>query len=293
MPGKNAVLKRMSGYLPEGLRTRAKKLYFGQRHWAHPAMKRFGTVQDLYYWVRDGNLDTLLLLQNYFSAFYPNLQTDTHGVVTLYSKDGERLGEKGFSLQPFGCARFRVSSLLEEAGAPPNPDFGTLQVHLAIPKGVLAHIRDQRSIYFWDRFYIGYTTARGQACFVHGIDKTNIYREGKKDPVDWYKAPRALQWAPEMPVDIESYKKLSVIMVNRTSRKADVTLLLSDREDKTASWTARIRPKGVWRFELTPENTSSLARTELRMRIVGMPTQYGRPVVFKEFPNGAISAMHC
>jgi hypothetical protein len=96
-----------------------------------------------------------------------------------------------------------------------------------------------------------------------------------------------------MPVDIESYKKLSVIMINRTSRKADVTLLLSDGADKTASWSAAIRPKGVGRFELTPENTSPLARTEMRMRIVGMPTRFGRPVVFKEFPNGAISAMHC
>ena len=32
---------------------------------------------------------------------------------------------------------------------------------------------------------------------------------------------------------------------------------------------------------------------ELRLRIEGMTTQWGRPLVFKEFADGAISAMHC
>jgi hypothetical protein len=72
-----------------------------------------------------------------------------------------------------------------------------------------------------------------------------------------------------------------------------VTLVLSDSEDKSLSWGAEIPRKGVQRFELTRENTAGLIPIELRMRIKGMATQYGRPVVFKEFHNGAISAMHC
>jgi len=290
---KEKVLRKSASYLPGNLRTLAKRLYYRDRHWAHPAMKEFGTVQDLYYWVADGNLDTVLLLQNYFSVFYPELRTETEGNISLYGKDGLLLGERPFSLLQLGCAKFRASSLLEELQVPTDNAFGTLEVNIAIPRDVLAHIQGQKSLYFWDRFYIGYTNAQGQTCFVHGVDKTHLHREGKPGPIDWYKAGKGLQWAPEIPVDIGDYRKFNVIMINRTSRKADVTLMLFDKEDNSLSWSAEIPAKGVHRFELTKENTAVLIPTELRMRVKGMATQFGRPVVFKEFSNGAISAMHC
>jgi hypothetical protein len=290
---KEEVLKKVANHLPGSVRSLAKRLYRRGRHWAHPALKKFGTVQDLYYWVADGKLDTLLLLQNYFSALYPALDTETEGTVSLYSKDGAILGEKPFSVAHCGCARFRVSSLLEEMQVSPDGGFGTLEVNIAIPKDVLAYIQEQKAFYFWDRFYIGYMNGQGQTCFVHGVDKTHIYREGKSDPIYWYRKPKDLQWAPELPVDIDDYEKVNVIMMNRTSRSTDVTLILSDSEDNSLAWSAEIPPKGVHRYELTKGNTAVLMPTELRMRVKGMPTQFGRPVVFKEFHNGAISAMHC
>ena len=56
------------------------------RHWAHPGLKEIGTVQDLYFWASDGDLDTILLLQNYFSALYPLLDTATTGSVSIYDR---------------------------------------------------------------------------------------------------------------------------------------------------------------------------------------------------------------
>ena len=100
-------------------------------------------------------------------------------------------------------------------------------------------------------------------------------------------------WVPEIPVNINDYEKFSVIMVNRTSRSSDVTLTLSDTDDESLSWSQAIPPKGVRLFELDSDITSPLNPTELRMRVNGMATQYGRPAVFKRFRNGAISAMHC
>jgi hypothetical protein len=290
---KEEVLKKVANHLPGSVRSLAKRLYRRNSHWAHPALKKFGTVQDLYYWVADGNLDTLLLLQNYFSALYPGLNTETEGAVSLYGKSGSALGKVPFSIAHCGCAKFRVSSLLEELQVSPGNDFGTLEVNIAIPREVLEHIQYQKAFYFWDRFYIGYVNGQGQTCFVHGVDKTHIYREGKSDPLYWYKKPEGRQWAPEIPVDINIYEKFNVIMINRTSRSTNVSLTLSDSKDNSLSWSGRIPSKGVHRFELTRENTASLVPTELRMRVKGMATQYGRPVVFKEFPNGAISAMHC
>ena len=181
-------------------------------------MKRYGTVQDLYYWVSDGDLDTLLVLQNYFSALFPTVETATTGKITVYSPDGIRLGEKSFDVPKFGGARFRVSSLLEDLNISSEHDYGVLEVYIAIPEAIIGHIKDQKSFYFWDRFYISYTNNKGQNCFVHGVDKTHIYRHGEAEPVYWTSAPENLSWAPEIPVDIEDYDKFTVLMINRSAQ---------------------------------------------------------------------------
>ena len=287
------VLRKAARLLPGNVRSLARDLYYRDRHWAHPALKNFGTVQDLYYWIADGKLDTLLLIQNYFSALYPALNTETTGTISIYSKDGLFLGSKNFSIPHCGCAKLRVSGLREELQIPPDHSFGTVEVNIAIPEDVMEHTREETPLYFWDRFYIGYTNSEQQACFVHGVDKTHIYHEGSPDATDWYKKPKDHPWAPEIPIDMDDYHKLSVILINRTSGNAKVTLILSDTENGSLSLEAQIPAKGVHRFELNRERTAGLVSTEMRMRVQGMATQFGRPVVFKEFPNGAISAMHC
>jgi hypothetical protein len=287
------LLAQGARVLPAPLRKLGKRLYYGARVPNHPAMKKFGTVQDLYYWVSDGEVDTLLLLQNYFSAFFPTLDTQTKGSVAIYDRFGEYQGTTPFSLAHCAAARFRVSSLLESLNVSPDGGFGTLEVHIDIPANVLEEIKGKQAGYFWDRFYISYVTAKGAACFVHGVDKTHIYQDGKAEPADWYGEPENLDWTPEMPVNIDEYKKFSVVMLNRTPKLADITLSLTDTSAKSLSWTVSVPPRGVHRYELTPENTSELSPHELKMRVEGMATRYGRPAVFKEFNNGAISAMHC
>jgi len=287
------ILRRSASFLPANVRSLAKNVFFKDRHWAHPDLKKFGTIQDLYYWVSDGSKDTLLLLQNYYSALYPTVDTQTKGTVNIYDKDGLPLAEKSFSLARCGTSKFRVSSLLAEAGVTAVEGFGTLEVNLAIPDEVMDQIQDTRSFYFWDRFYIGYTSSLGQTCFVHGVDRTHIYREGIQDPIDWTRSPGGHQWAPEIPVNMEDYQKFSVILTNRTSGSAHTTLTLSDNEDRFLSWEADIPAKGVRRFELDQDVIAGLDPNEMRLRVDGMATLFGRPVVFKEFSNGAMSAMHC
>ena len=280
-------------FLPRSLKPLAKTLYFRGSNPVHSKLKKFGTVQDLYYWVADAKLDTMLLLQNYFSALYPELETETDGRISLYGDDGEFLGSNPFSLAHNGAARFRVSSLLNDLQDSPSYSFGTLEVHIDIPRAVLDHIQDQRSLYFWDRFYISYVSSQGQPCFVHGVDKTNIYRDGTSEPIAWYPEPLDHQWAPEMPLNLEEYERFSVIMINRTLKETHTTLTLWDREDKNLSWSVTIPPRGIHRFVLSKDDVPGLIATDLRMGLTGMATKYGRPAVFKEFANGAVSAMHC
>jgi hypothetical protein len=221
------------------------------------------------------------------------LDTETDGTVSLFDKDGLPIGSSSFSLPAFGGVKYRVSSLLEQAAPGFDGKFGTLEAQINIPKAVREHINDEKGLYFWDRFYIGYSNRQGQFCFVHGVDKTHIYSEGRSSVGYWYEIPKDEAWAPEIPVEMEQYTKFRVVMLNRTSVDSETTLILSDAEDNQLNWTVNIPAQGVHRFDLTPEDTQNLNQNEIRMMVTGMASQYGRPLVIKEFPNGAISAMHC
>jgi hypothetical protein len=287
------VLRMAGRYAPAGIRTIGRNLFYAGRSPIHPGLKKFGTVQDLYYWSSGSESDTVLLLQNYFSAFYPGLETQTGGTISLFDKCGVPIGSSTFILPAFGGAKYRVSSMLEQAGNEFDGTFGTLEVQINIPKAVREHIQQEKSLYFWDRFYIGYSNSKGQFCFVHGVDKTHIYSEGQSSAEYWYETPKDEAWAPEIPVEMEKYTRLSVVMLNRTSVDSETTLILTDAEDNQLNWSVNIPAQGVHRFDLTPEDTKSLNQHEIRMLVTGMASQYGRPLLIKEFPNGAISAMHC
>ena len=284
------VMRRMVNLLPDDIGRVAMNVYRSQTHWAHPSLKGTGSVQDLYYWTSEDNVDTMLLLQNYFSVFYPELNTDTYGSINLFDDAGGLLGEKRFPLLKWASVKLMISSLLIEFGVPDNVRFGTLECHLEVPNAVMA---ESQGNYFFDRFYIGYATSLGQPAFVHGVDRTHIYREDKPKSFSWYEKSNDDQWAPEIPIDIHDYKKLNVIMINRTNSKSTTTLEISDRNDRSKQWKALIEPHGVHRFELNRSNTDELDPQELRLKIIGMASKSGRPVLFKEFDNGSISVMHC
>ncbi len=288
------LLRTASKLLPDPLRTRMSDLYFKHNHWANPKLKQFGTIQDLYYWVSDGDLDTLLILQNYFSVFYPDVDTKTDGSITIYDQDGHMLAQNYFSLPHCGAVKYLMSDILSGSRSDTGLFYGTLQVKINIPNTILDQLRsDNTSFYFWDRFYLGYTNKRGQTCFVHGVDKTDIYQVGKNKISDWYPKSQNLKWAPEIPVDIEDYKTFTIIMINRTRENSNVRIKVSDDNDISKCWNLSIPPRGVRRLSLSKCDTEGLIPNNIRLSVEGMPTQFGRPVVFKEFANGGISAMHC
>ena len=128
---------------------------------------------------------------------------------------------------------------------------------------------------------------------MHGVDKTHIYHHDSDLPVDWHGAPQNFGWAPEAPININDYQRLSIVMINRSDCSAEISLMVSDTSDVSKIWKADIASQGVHRFQLTQEDVQGLSPLDMRLRLSGIPTRFGRPVLFKEFRNGAISAMHC
>lgn len=271
-----------------------KLMLLSGRHWARPRLTGRGTVQDLFYWVCEDGVDTVVLLSNFYSAFFPGLDTATTGRLLVYDADGQPLGEKQVSVGHLQGARFVLSDLLREL-APGRSDarFGSLVTVLDIPPAVIGALRTvEGPFYFWHRSYIGYTTSAGQFAFVHDVDTALAWKQGAPAPIRWYGAVKPRDWAPEMPVEIDDYARLHVVLLNRAKGRADVVLRVSDSLEQERRFEGSMAPNGALRFELTAGALAGLERRDLRLRVEGISTAYGRPLLFKQFRNGTISVSH-
>lgn len=293
----HTVLDTVRGVVPTSVKAVIKTAILKMgRNLDRPSLVGRGTVQDLYYWVCDDRVETTVLLNNFYSVFFPRLETATTGTVTINDPQGRPLGTAKVSVGHLQCVKLSVARLLREweDADQPRPTFGNMLMTLAIPPAVLDALSTAKgSFYFWHRFYIEYVTRTAQPAFVHCVDKTLILRHGDDHGTLWYRRPRVRDWAPEMPLNIEDYRRLYVILMNRTPRPVRLTLTIEDTQDRARHFPATIRPRAVHRFELRRETLHGLAPRALRMRVSGMPTTWARPVLFKEFENGTISAMHC
>lgn len=277
---------------PASLKRFAKTL-FPPTPWNHPRLRTCGVVEDLYYWVADGRLDTLLPIQNFFSVFFPDLQTATSGTVFLYARDGTPIGDWPFTLGPHALVTRRISTMLRELGTPSPDGYGTLLCDLHVPEAVQQFVGGREPFYFWDRSYIGYLSGHHQPCFVHGIDKTYVRHTRSPRQDTFYPAGKRYPWVPEPSITLTACKQVWIILMNRTARATSMTLTATDQLEHSRSWSPEVPPFGVHRFELHPANSEGLHPEGIRLRLEGMPTRWGRPVIFKEFSNGAITAMHC
>lgn len=250
---------------------------------------RLGVVEDLCYWVADARVDTVVPLHNYFSVLFPDVDTRTTARIELYDPQGRPLAERELDLPAHALVTARASAMLAGGG---GERYGALLCDIRIPDAVRKAVADDEGFHFWDRFYVSYVTRDGQPCFVHGVDKTYV-ADADGGRRTFYPAGRRYVWQPEIPVDLAQYERFSVILINRTTGGANVTLTVTDGADAERRWSAAVPAFGTQRFDLDRRAATGLEHADLRLRIDGMPTRWGRPVVFKHFPNGAISAMHC
>ena len=280
-------------YLPAPLKRLARAAFTRKLAPAAPGA-RAGIVEDLCFWMADANVDTVLPLQNYFSVLYPELATATRGTLALYDHAGRALGRHPFELPAHGLVKLRVRDLLARSGARAAEGYGTLLCDIEMPDAVRATLDPAERFFFWDRFYIAYEPRGGMPCFVHGVDKTYVADAFSGVMTPFYPPGSRYTWVPEIPVDLTAYARFSVVVVNRTAAPAALTLTVTDGADASRVWDATVAALGAHRFVLRPDDLgAAVDPRDLRLRLDGIPTRWGRPVVFKEFRHGAISAMHC
>ena len=54
-------------------------------------LKKFGVINDLYFWRTDNEIKTIAPIQNFYSPLFPNLNTKTKGHVWIWDNQGKLL----------------------------------------------------------------------------------------------------------------------------------------------------------------------------------------------------------
>lgn len=277
-----------------GVKHKIKKMLPYRFQEKNPALRKYGTVQDLCFWRIDQGIDTVLLIQNFYSIYYPHLNTKTRVSIRCYDSRGEILCQNTYPLETRETKRISVRDLL--SSVPLSESYGTLMWHIALPEEVASQKEcADNHAYFTDRGYISYEKLNSQACFVHGIDRYAVFQKTDFDEFSHYYSPSSsFSWNGEIPISIElGCEKLDVLTINRTSKHAEISLDLLDNASNTIqSWNENVAPRGAFLKSIEKDVIESFAAPG-SIRIRGVPTEWSRMIIMRHFQGDAISVMHC
>lgn len=254
--------------------------------------RRFGVINELYFWRLDRDIDTVLPLQNFFSFLFPDQDTATEGRLWIYDRDGRELRNLEFRLPHAGLHVLRLSDLVDR-----SLGYGTLMWHLRMPDSVAQQpaVRDNL-VYFTDRGYLFYEKSGTQPCFIHGVDRFAVFQEQEVGNYDlFYGGPRsARSWVAEIPLRRDMQQDLEIVFLNRSAERREFTVTVC-RNGGAPVHTARlaVEPRGAGLVPLEQPVFDALGDGEGYFQVDGIPTQWGRPAIMRHFATGAMSAMHC
>ena len=255
-------------------------------------LRKFGSINELYFWRLDHDIDTVAPIQNYFSNLFPELDTATCGQVWVFDRNGTEITTLDFELPSRGVRQIRISDLISR-----EYEYGTFMWHIRIPDSI-ANLEVVRNnlIYFTDRGYICYEKSYSQPVFVHGVDLYAVFQEQSMQSKELLNEhpEKNCTWTPEFPVQIGMQSDIDVMLMNRTKSTCECSIMLfSNGGDKLFEATQIIRPRGGIIQRLNSEVLQQLENSSGYLKVSGLPTQWGRPAIMRHFGCGAISAMHC
>jgi len=253
-------------------------------------LKKFGVINDLYFWRTDNEIKTIAPIQNFYSPLFPNLNTKTKGHVWIWDNQGKLLDEHNFSLPHMGSYELDINKF-----APKN-SIGTFMWHISIPESVIniPEVENEK-IYFTDRGYICFLKDGIQPCFIHGIDRFSVFQKKSLiDFVPFYSGNTNKTWLAEFPLTRSNEKKIEIILVNRSKKACKFTLdVFKNGGVKLFSKNHNAQSKAVIIFTLSNDELSILGNNSGYFSVSGISTPWGRPAIMRHFENGAISVMHC
>lgn len=255
-------------------------------------LRQFGSINELYFWRLDHDIDTIAPIQNYFSSLFPELNTETSGQVWVFDRNGTEITTLDFELPNRGMCQIRISDLIGR-----EYEFGTFMWHIRIPDSI-ANLEIVRNnlVYFTDRGYICYEKGRSQPAFIHGVDRYAVFQKQSMQSKELVneRPKKERTWTPEFPIQVGMQSAIDVMLMNRTKSACDCAIMLyNNGGDKLFEVVQTIMPRGGVTLHFSSKQLEQFENGCGYFKVSGLPTQWGRPAIMRHFDCGAISVMHC
>lgn len=254
--------------------------------------RKYGSINELYFWRLDHGIDTVAPIQNYFSSLFPDLDTATRGQVWIFNSDGNEIASHEFNLPVHGMHPLRISELVGHGNS-----YGTFMWHIRIPDSVASlEVVRKNLIYFTDRGYICYEKDHSQPAFMHGVDRYAVFQEQCMQSTELFygQSEGKHDWTPEFPIQGGMQSAIDVMLLNRTKRPCDCLITLYRNGGiKIFETTQKLMPRGGAILPLGEDILKQLQDRGGYFKVSGLPTQWGRPAITRHYSCGAISVMHC
>jgi len=262
--------------------------------------RRVPRVAFQHYFIETAGLHSRVMLQNFYSTFWPHLGAQATARIDVFTPDGRRVGRYEERLAPFGSLFLEAKDLLTRVGA--ELDEGSLTIDLEPPPGVLDELASFPLAEPWTLristpFWMAYYDGDENYMYVHSIDRQVGEFYGVPAPVGWFLSRRfgvpGGSWRAGRLLDTGGLKELQIVAINHGAVQRTSTVGLFDAVTDDPVWTAKhtFAPHALQRFAVPPETLSERS-LQVRVGVDPLATINGKPYVLMRYGDGPLSLHH-
>lgn len=265
---------------------------------------RIPRLSSQHYFIEDEGLHSRVLLQNFYSTFWPHIEEPVTATVDLYAPTGEKIGRRKFKVEPFGSLFVEAADLLEGLGS--SAKEGSLTIDLAPSKGVLKELSsfpldDPWALRIGTPFWMAYYDDQENYMYVHSIDRYMGKFQGVPRPVGWFLTRKfgdvGTRWRGGRLLDTKSLCELHIVSINHSADTRTTTIGLFDAGTDTPIWTQEVTfgPHELRRFNFDADEIRTLGENssgEVRVGLDPLLTMGGKPYIMLRYGSGPLSLHH-
>jgi hypothetical protein len=261
---------------------------------------RIPRVAFQHYFIEADGLHSRIMLQNYWSTFWPNVKQPVTARIDVYGPDGTKIGHEERTLPPFGSLFLEVRELL--AGIGSSASEGSVTIDLEPPDEAARELGafplpEPWALRISTPFWMAYYDQDENYMYVHSIDRHVGKFFGVPAPVGWMLSRRfgviGTSWRGGRLLDPENVRELQIVTVNHGNHQRTAKIGVVDAESDDPVWFSEesLAPHALVRLRVPTDVVATHGR-RIRLAVDPLPTLNGKPYVLMRYGKGPLSLHH-
>ena len=261
-----------------------------------------------HYFLHDGVITSTVHIHNFYSVFFPDLNSSIAGRAWFHNSTGKLVHRKNFTLSPFGQVYLSAADILNPHELLEGMVYVDLKPSKEIRKklSTLPGSEDMRSqVPFW----VSYVDDDQNFMYVHSIENYKGKTFGWHWPIStfslqsfWLKRAKEtihddISWKSWRILEVTLLSELEILVINHSSKKGKCQVQIwGDHDAALWSQSISLKKRESRRVKvpaaLIKEWSELQITQDIRVGIQGMITPNGKPYVLMRYGQGPRSLHH-